>query len=178
MNTADPTFAAVLVQLRNGDFSALAAHFAATPGFPSRISEWSARGLFDNHPAEAAEALTCACFLGERATAECLLQRGLDPSGGNGTGMNAVHWAANRGELATLRLLLERRVPLEVLNNYGSTVLGQTIWSAIHQPRPGQHEAIAELIRAGADIKAVERPTGDPRIDDLLRGADRDRGPT
>jgi hypothetical protein len=175
MNSLDDAFSAVLVHLRNGDFSLLAPNFAAGqgPNDRSKIIGWFEQGLFEKYPSEAAEALTCACFLGERETAEHLIQRGLDPSGGSGTGMNAVHWAANRGELSTLRLLLDHRVPLEVRNNYGTTVLGQTVWSAVNQPRPGQLEAINELLRAGADIKQVEFPTGNRRVDEVLSHARR-----
>jgi len=168
MPLVDDSFDAVLMHLRNGDFSLLAPNFAPGPNGKSRIIEWFEQGRFENHPAEALEALTCACFLVEREPAEYLIGKGLDPSGGIGTGMNAVHWAANRGELSTLRLLLEHRVPLEVRNNYGSTVLGQTVWSAVNQPRRGQLEAISELLRAGADVRELGVPTGNRQIDELL----------
>jgi ankyrin repeat protein len=140
MKPDDDVFNAVLVRLRNGDFSLLAPHFAADqePNGRSKVIGWFEQGLFENYPSEAAEALTCACFLGERETAEFLIRSGLDPLGGSKSGMNAIHWAANRGELSTVRLLLDHRVPLEVRNNYGSTVLGQTVWSAVSQPRNGQ----------------------------------------
>jgi hypothetical protein len=166
----DDEFELVLEGLRNGDFSHLAAAFATGSGPPghSKIVAWYEEGRFHQHPDEAAEALTCACFLGERETAEYLILKGLDPSGGGRTGMNAVHWAANRGQVETLRLLLRHRVPLETRNMYGGTVLGQTVWSAVNQPGPGQLEAIAELLGAGADLKAVELPTGDPRVDAVL----------
>jgi hypothetical protein len=175
MPRVDDAFNAVLVHLRNGDFSLLAPSFASGqgPNARSKIVAWFEQGLFEKHPAESAEALTCACFLGERETAEYLIQKGLDPSGGSGTGMNAVHWAANRGELSTLRLLLDRRVPLEVRNNYGGTVLGQAVWSAVNQPRHGQLEAIAELLRAGADANEIEFPTGNRHVDELLSRARR-----
>lgn len=170
MDPTDNAFEIALEGLRKGDFSRLAPFFnsGTNPAGRSEIIVWYERGLFNDHPAEAAEALTCACFLGERDTAEYLLSKGLDPSGGCLTGMNAVHWAANRGELATLRLLLQRRVPLEIRNMYGGTVLGQAVWSAVNEPRGDQLEAIAELLRAGADVNGVHFPTGDPRVDDLL----------
>jgi hypothetical protein len=166
----DDEFAVVLEGLRNGDFTRLAPVFLAGsgPAGRSRIAAWHEEGRFDQHPDEAAEALTCACFLGERETAEYLIVKGLDPSGGARSGMNAVHWAANRGQVETLRLLLRHRVPLEIRNMYGGTVLGQTVWSAVHQPGPGQLEAIAELLRAGADVTAVAVPTGNPRVDAVL----------
>jgi hypothetical protein len=166
----DDAFDAVLAHLRNGDFSALAPTFTAGrgPDGQSQIIGWFEQGRFERYPSEAAEALTCACFLGAYATAEYLVKKGVDPSGGSGTGMNAVHWAANRGEVSTLRLLLDRHVPLEVRNNYGGTVLGQAVWSAVNEPRRGQLEAITELVRAGADINEVEFPTGHQGVDELL----------
>ncbi len=173
MTQMDAEFGAVLEELRNGDFSKLARVFASrnSPGRRAKIVDWYERGFFDKYPSEAAEALTCACFLGDRETAEYLILKGLDPSGGSRTGMNAVHWAANRGEIKTLKLLLSHGVPLEVKNMYGGTVLGQTVWSAVNQPGPGQLEAIAELLRAGADVNTVSVPTGNPRVDELLKHA-------
>jgi ankyrin repeat protein len=38
--------------------------------------------------------------------AEYLLTHGVDPTAGAGTGMDAFHWAANRGNLETVRLLI------------------------------------------------------------------------
>lgn len=165
----DP-FDAALQHLRNGDFSLLAPLFAPGSGQSqrSRIVEWHQQGRFQAFPAEAAEALTCACFLGERDTAEYLIDQGLDPSGGSMTGMYAAHVAASRGHVEVLRLLLRHGVPLEVRNMYGGTVLGQTVWSAVHQPMPGQHEAIELLLQAGADRNEVEFPTGNAAVDQLL----------
>jgi len=170
MSRTENEFADVLEGLQNGDFSRLAPFFRAEGGPPgrSRIVDWYEHGYFDDHPEEAAESLTCACFLGQFETAEYLIRNGVDPSGGNRTGMNAAHWAANRGEARVLRLLLLHGVPLETRNMYGGTVLAQAVWSAVHEPRPGQLEAIAELIRAGADVKAVTVPTGNPGVDELL----------
>lgn len=170
MSVADDAFAVLLEGLRGGDFSRLAPFFELRdlPEGQPQVVDWYERGLFTGFPSEAAEALTCACFLGARDVAENLISQGLDPSGGAASGMNAVHWAANRGQVETLKLLLRHGVPLEIRNMYGSTVLGQTVWSAVHQPGPGQLEAIAELVRAGADLTTVDIPTGDPRIDDLL----------
>src|SRR5258706_13410259 len=99
MPRVDDGFKAVLVHLRNGDFSLLAPNFASDqgPNARSKIVAWFEQGLFEKLPAESAEALTCACFLGERETAEYLIQKGIDASRGSGTGMNAVHWPANGG---------------------------------------------------------------------------------
>lgn len=163
-------FRAAVAGLRRGDFTASAPLFAGhTPAHPCPIVRWLEAGWFADAPDALREALTCACFLGETDVARELLARGLDPQGGSGTGLNAVHWAANRGQLGTLRMLLEKEPPLEVRNMYGGTVLGVAVWSAIHEPRPTHVEIVEELLRAGARVEGVEYPTGVEAIDRLLR---------
>jgi hypothetical protein len=79
--------------LKRGDFTLCDPLFG---GEPSRIVEWFDRGLFDSEPEALAEALTCACFNGRAEVARFLLDKGVNPAGGMGTGMNSAHWAANR----------------------------------------------------------------------------------
>jgi len=172
-------FQAAVAGLRRGDFTASAPLFAKhTPAHPSPIVRWLQAGWFGDAPDALREALTCACFLGETDVARELLAHGLDPQGGSGTGMNALHWAANRGQLGTVRMLLEKQPSLEVRNVYGGTVLGAAVWSAIHEPRPIHVEIIEELLKAGARVDAVEFPTGAEAIDGLLEqygaGSDED----
>src|SRR5687768_14805023 len=52
------------------------------------------------------EALTWACFTGRNDEAEKLLESGVDPAAGIATGLAAFHWAANRGNLETVKLLI------------------------------------------------------------------------
>lgn len=162
-------FNAAVAALRRGDFTASAPLFANhTPARPCPILRWLQAGWFGDAPDALHEALTCACFLGETGVARELLAHGLDPQGGSATGLNALHWAANRGQLGTVRMLLERHPPLEVRNMYGGTVLGGTIWSAIHEWRPAHLQIIEELLRAGARLDAVEYPTGAEPVDRVL----------
>ena len=116
-----------------------------------------------------ADSSICACFLGQTEVAEYLLTKGLDPSGGAGTGLNALHWAVNRGQLETVRLLLRHQTPLETRSMYGGTVLGTAVWSAIHEPKPDHLRIIEALLAAGADPNSVEFPTGRDDVDALLR---------
>ena len=133
------------------------------------VIEWCEQGLFVNEPKALAEALTCACFLGCATVTETLLQQGVDAEAGNGTGLNALHWAANRGQLESVRLLLRHQAPLETRSMYGGTALGTAVWSAIHEPS-GEHLPIIEaLLKAGARVDEVEYPTGNESIDELLR---------
>lgn len=83
--------------------------------------------------------------------------------------MNAVHWAANRGQLEVVRLLLSRKAPLELRNTYGGTVLGCTVWSAVHEPKPDHVRIIEGLLEAGADAKQAEYPSGRVDVDAVLR---------
>ena len=63
----------------------------------------------------------------------CLLGVSVDVSPRNG--FSGLHWAVEFAHLDTVKLLLARGAPLEVKNVYGGTVLGQAVWSAIHEPR-------------------------------------------
>src|ERR1700730_18288159 len=139
---------AVLV---SGGFSRLAPLFR---GKRPQIVAWVEKGLFEDQPQALAEALACACFLGRTEVAEFLLQRGVDPAAGNGTGLDAFHWAVNRGQLAVVRLLLRHNASLETRSMYGGTVLGTAIWSARNEPRRDHLEIIEELLSAGADLGA------------------------
>jgi hypothetical protein len=157
--------------LLRGDFSRLAPLFGDpdTPHEASgQIVDWLDAGAFSDRPDLRDEALTCACWLGQVGVAKRLLDNGADPSLGTATGLSALHWAANRGQRAAVDLLLARGAPTEQRSMYHGTVLGTAIWSALHEPRGDQLAAIRSLLDAGADVAAVEYPTGDDAIDALL----------
>ena len=125
------------------------------------------------------EALTWASFVGRTEVARILLDRGVDPADGTSTGMSALHWAANRGNLETVKLLIDHGAPLEQKNMYDGTVLGFTLWSAIHEPRPAHPDIVEALVAAGAEFDddwlawwiAQEAPSSDmkERIAKALR---------
>jgi ankyrin repeat protein len=168
----DPIFRNAVRDLEEGNFSRLEPLFrnlASSSHASCQIIEWYDLGYFKNEPKALNEALTCACFNGQAKVAKFLLDRGVDPLGGFGTGMNGFHWAANRGHLETVKLLIERKFPMEIENMYGGTVLGCTVWSAVHEPRANQIEVIEALLSAGAKIEAAEYPTGNARVDGVLR---------
>lgn len=154
--------------LKNGDFSRLELHF--TPDFTAvgaccHIIEWYEQGAFEHEPQALAEVLTCACFLERTGIAEYLLQRGVDVAAGTATGLSAFHWAANRGRLETVKLLLKYNAPLERKNSYGGTVLGGTLWSALHERLRADHWAIVTaLLAASAHVE----PEWHQKIAELL----------
>jgi ankyrin repeat protein len=157
--------------LRRGDFTRLAPLFgdAARPDDGTgQLLAWVDAGEFDGQPDVLAEALTCACWLGQTGVAARLLDRGVDPAAGRGTGMSALHRAANRGQLAAVELLLARGAPMEQRSMYDGTALGTAVWAACQEPRGDQLGVIRALLEAGADPGAVDFPTGRPEVDVLL----------
>jgi ankyrin repeat protein len=168
----DTTFQDVVQGLRHGDFTRLTHVFQANRSDAARqppIIKWCEEGRFESEPQLLEESLTCACFLGESDVAEYLLKRGVDPSGGSGTGLNAFHWAVNRGQLEAVRLLLKWKAPLEARSMYGGNVVDTAIWSAVNEPRPGQREIVEELLKAGARLHDEKSPTGNEELDAILR---------
>jgi hypothetical protein len=115
------------------------------------------------------QAFTWACMLGRTSDAAFLLDKGVDPLAGNNTGLNGFHYAVWHGHLDTVKLLIERKVPLEVRNMYGGTVLGSATDAAENRPT-ADHVAIIEmLLDAGAKIGAADYPTGNGPVDEVLR---------
>jgi ankyrin repeat protein len=166
----DAMFRDALQGLHNGDFSRLEALFDDEAGRRrARIIEWHEEGRFRNEPKALAEALTCACFLGRISVATHLLTVGLDSSGGAGTGLNAFHWAVNRGQLESVRLLIRWKAPLEPRSMYGGNVLDTAVWSAINEPRPNHLQIIEELMKAGARLADEPWSTGNAEIDAILK---------
>jgi len=161
-----------MTDLRAGSFTKLDPLFDAARGPDGKqawIVEWCETGKLDGHPAELSEALTCAAFNGRLDVLSWLLVHGVNPSGGAGTGLDALHWAANRGQLGAVKLLLAHHAPLETVNMHDTTALGTAVWSAINEPR-AQHLAIVEvLLNAGANPDAVTLPTGDARLDAVIQ---------
>ena len=157
--------------LLRGDFSRLAPLFG-DPAQPETASgpivTWLEAGTFAATPNVLAEALTCACWLGQIGVATRLLERGVDPAAGMGTGLSALHWAANRGQRAAVELLVAWGAPLEQRSMYDGTALGTAVWAACHEPRGDQLGVIRTLLAAGADPRAADYPTGNATLDAIL----------
>lgn len=163
-------FAEAVRGLIAGDFSRLAPLFEAPPdGSPCPIMRWHKSGLFTNEPKALAEAFSCACFNGFTQVVEYFLSNGDGPDGGINTGLNAFHWAANRGQLEVVEILIRNNASLETPNAYGGTVLGCAVWSAVHEPQPKHVQIIEALLKAGAKVSKAEYPSGDDRVDEVLK---------
>ena len=178
MSKDEHEFQSAVRGLEAGDFSRLEPLFMndlPADGRRCPIIQWYDDGLFANEPVALAEALTCACFLGYTSVAEYLIEKGVDPAAGFKTGMNAFHWAANRGQLGTSMLLIKHKAPLEIKNMYGGTILGTVVWSAVNEPRGEQLRIIEELIKAGARVEEAAFPSGDERVDNILAAALREQ---
>lgn len=114
-------------------------------------------------------AFTWACMLGRTSDAAFLLDKGVDPLAGNNTGLNGFHYAVWHGNLDTVKLLIQRKIPLEVRNMYGGTVLGCVLDGAENRPVADHIAIIEALLDAGANIDEADYPTGNERIDEVLR---------
>ncbi|MEE2862678.1 MAG: ankyrin repeat domain-containing protein [Gemmatimonadota bacterium] len=83
-----------------------------------------------------------------------LLRGGADVNAAQGDGMSALHWAAERGDMALLEVLLYAGAELEA-----STRIGH--YRPLHiAARNGNVEVVTRLIEAGADINSVTDPSG------------------
>ena len=110
-----------------------------------------------------------ACGWGRNKVIEFLLDKDADLTDGGGDGQTPLHCAVITGQLETVRFLLKLNPPLEAVNIYGGTVLGQTLWSAAHGGDPKLYSEIIEtLIAAGAKVPPRHVPVN-KQIDALLR---------
>jgi hypothetical protein len=171
-----------LEALDRGDFTRLHKLLGGPEGFDSRIAGWFDERRFATEPEMLAEALTCSCMLGRASTARYLIERGVDPYAGMKTGMAGPHYAAGGGHLEIVQMLIDRRVPLEVKNRYGGTVLGQALWSAVNDHTNSHADIVEALIDAGAVVETgtlewwneqdVPSPETKERVAETLRSTE------
>lgn len=146
-------FLYAVAAMERGDFSALEGMVGGAGCFDDQIIDWYDKGYFETEPGTLAEILSAACMLGHARAAGYLLDKGVDSLAGIKTGLNGFHWAASSGRLDLIRLFIEKKVPIQVRNMYGGTVLDQALWSAINEYSPDHADIIEALIDAGAVIE-------------------------
>jgi ankyrin repeat protein len=111
-----------------------------------------------------------ACMYGRNSVIDFLLEKGVDLRAKENTGQTALHCAVIGGHLDIVKLLLERGAPLEAKNEYGGTVLGQATWCVMNFDDRVDYVPIVEtLLDAGAKVEEADYPTGNERVDDVLR---------
>ncbi|MBP7416513.1 MAG: ankyrin repeat domain-containing protein [Pyrinomonadaceae bacterium] len=142
-----------LQHLSGGNFTALQDALGGPGGFDRQIVVWYEGGKFVDEPEMLAEALSCACMLGRTDTAKFLLDKGVDPYAGMKTWLAGPHYAVSGGHLETVKMLLEHKIPLEVKNLHGGTLLGQAFWSILKESKADHAEIIEILLNAGAEIE-------------------------
>ena len=139
--------------ITDGDYFRIEETLGGGDAFDDQIIDWFDHGYFENEPEALAETVTCASFLGRARVVAHLLDKGVDPLAGMRSGMNGFHYAASCGQLEVVKVMIERKVPMEIVNRYGGTVLGQALWSAIHEHEKTHAEIIEALISGGAKIQ-------------------------
>ena len=72
------------------------------------------------------------------------------------------------GQLEMIKLLIERGAPLEAQNEYGGTVLGQTLWSAAHGGDPDVYVPLIETLLAAGAMLADRHPPINEKVDAVL----------
>ncbi len=149
----DKLWKEALRHLDEGNFTALQEHLGGPEGFDRQVIDWFDSGQFKDEPAALNEVLSCAMMLGRTETAEYLVDKGVEPYAGMKTGLAGPHYAASAGRVEAVRMLIEKKIALNVKNSYGGTILGQALWSAVNEPSDGHCEIIERLVAAGAEVE-------------------------
>jgi len=95
-----------------------------------------------------------AAMRGDTAKVRQLLKQGTDVNAAQGDGMTALHWAAQRGDLAEAKMLVYAGARLEATTRNGS-------YTPLHlASRVGKVGVIKALVQAGANANAVTSSGG------------------
>lgn len=103
--------------------------------------------------ANLALAFVWAAMLNRADTVKFLLEKGVSPASKDHRDWTALHWAGYFGYPEIVDVLLARKAPLEARNEFGGTVLDQTLWATAHEGAREHHlEVVQKLVDAGAKI--------------------------
>lgn len=117
---------------------------------------------------ELQEGFLYACQFGQDSTVSFLLDHGVSAAVSDARGQTGLHHAVIGGHPGMVRLLLGHEPPLEAVNCYGGTPLGQALWSAAHGGETAAYLEILEaLLAAGAKLPERHVPVN-PEIDQWL----------
>jgi len=119
-------------------------------------------------PGELRDGFLFGCQFGRDEVVEFLIAAGMPVGVPDGRGQTGLHHAVIGGQVETVKLLLRHNPPLEAVNAYGGTPLGQALWSAAHGGDAEASIAILEaLTAAGAKLPERHVPVN-PKIDTWL----------
>ncbi len=117
-----------------------------------------------------------ACEYGRAEVGDFLLNAGVDSNTYRQHKLTGLHWAAMSRDVETVTAVLKHNPPHEARSVWGGTLLASAVWAATGadaddpaRPNGDWTAVIQALLEAGADISAVEYPTGKPGIDKILR---------
>lgn len=103
--------------------------------------------------ANLALAFVWAAMFNRVETVRFLLEKGISPASKDHRDWTALHWAGYFAYPEIVDLLLARKAPLEARNEFGGTVLDQTLWGTAHEGVREHHlEVVQKLAHAGAKI--------------------------
>jgi hypothetical protein len=112
------------------------------------------------------DGFTWACEFGRTDVVAFLLERGMDITAKlRHHGNTGLHWASFGGHVSTVQLLLNRRAPLDPIDDaFGGTPLGWALhaWGNEPQGSPDRYyRVVALLVAAGATVKPewLQHPT-------------------
>jgi uncharacterized protein len=95
-----------------------------------------------------------AAMRGDAAAVRALLKEGADVNGSHGDGMSALHWAAERGDVPMLEMLVYAGANPAAVTRIGS-------YTPLHiASRAGQAPVVAALLKAGADANRRTTTSG------------------
>jgi hypothetical protein len=136
-------------------------------------------------PEQLASALVAAAEHNQHEAVRLLLDRGVPVDAqAPGSTFTGANWAALNGNVALLKLFIERGARLDIENDYGGVALGASLWGALNRPRQDLFPEVVEtLIAAGARVEPgaadwwakqePRSPQAHTRIFRLLRGSER-----
>jgi ankyrin repeat protein len=103
--------------------------------------------------ANLAMAFVWAAMLNRIETVAFMLEKGVSAASKDHREWTALHWACYYAYPEIVDLLLARKAPLEARNEFGGTVLDQTLWATAHEGIRAHHlDIVKKLVDAGAKI--------------------------